>query len=324
MNRRALLNLLAGAATALASSRAFADGFPAKPIRLVVSYPPGAQTDNSARLVAARMAELLGQMVVIENRPGAGATIGAELVARSQADGYTLLMGGSSNLALAPLLYADLRYDPVRDFVAIGRIARVPFILAARSGLPVATLPQLLDHARARPGALTFASSSTGTQLATHMLLARAGVDAIDVPYKGTAPAVLDVVAGRVDFTFADYSAVAAHARAGTLRLLGTSGATRARETPEIPTIAELGFPGFSAYSWNAIMAPTGTPGDVVATLRSAVRRSMQTPAVRAGFEQMGFEPVDDDPEAFPAHLRAEIERLRRLVSETGIRVGVQ
>jgi len=309
---------------ALPSSDAAGETYPAKPIRILVGYPAGAQSDTTARLVGTRLGEILGQSFVVENRGGAGATIAAEAVAHSTADGYTLLLGGSSNMALAPLIYGDLRYDPVRDFVPIGRIVRIPWVIAVSSKLPVTTLPQLVAYGRAHPGELTFADSTTATQLAVEMMMSAAGVKVIRVPYKSTAPALLDVIGGRVDFTLADLSILAPHTASGTVRLLATTGDKRSREAPELPTVSEQGIAGFSAYSWNSLVAPRDTPADVVAKLRGALRQALCEREFRESLERMGFEPVDEEPEALGPLLKSEIERYRKLVDETGIRINAQ
>jgi len=301
-----------------------AQTYPTKPLRLLVGYPPGAQSDAVARLTAVRLGEILGQPIVVENRSGAPGTIAAELVARSPADGYTMLLGGSSNLAQAPFLFSDLRYDPVRDFVPIGRILKVSWMLAARAKFPATTLSEFLDYARAHPGEVTFAVSASGTQLASAMLMRAAGVTIVEIPYKGTAPAVADVLGDRVDFTLADLVAVGPHRRDGALRLLATTGSRRAPLAPDVPTVAEQGFPGFTAFSWSSIVVPRATPPEVVATLRSALRQALREPEFRERIERLGFEPVDEDPEAFAEVLKSEIDRFGQLIKDAGIRINVQ
>ncbi len=324
MRVRGLVSLLAAAALTLHALVALGEPYPTRSIRLVVGFPPGAQSDTTARLVAIRLGGILGQSVVVENRSGATATIAADIVARSAPDGYTLLLGGSSNLALAPLLFTDLRYDPVRDFAPIARIARVPWMLAVNSKLPVKTLGELLDYARARPGEVTFAASGAGMQLAATMLMRAARVDVVHVPYKGTTPAVADVVGGRVDFVLADLAALAPHMQSGKLRLLATTGPRRVPTAPDVPTVAEQGFPGFSSYSWNSLVAPRDTSPEVIATLRRALRQALRERELREGLELMGFEAIDEQPEEFAGMLKSEIERFKLLVKESGIRLEIQ
>jgi len=305
----------------LAASPGWADVFPARPIRLVVGFAPGAQTDSTARLVAQQLGELLGQTMVVENRAGAGGTIGAEAAARSTADGYTLLLGGPGNLTLGPAINGRLRYDTLRDFVAIGRVARISLVLAVNSKVPATSVSELLNLARTRPGQLTYASAGRTSvmNLAVESLKIAAGVEVVEVPYKGSAPAVTDVVAGRVDFIFADFAVLEPHARSGALRLLATSGAQRMRAAPDLPTVAEGGVAGYELETWNGIVAPSGTPPEVVAKLRQALRQALGTPGVVQGLERMGFETIDEPPEAFTAILQTESERFGRLAKQVGL-----
>ena len=320
--RSALFALGAAAALALGVTTALGQDYPARPIRLYVGFPPGAQTDSVARLVGAALADRLGQSVVIETRSGASGAIAAEAAARAPADGYTLLIGGNSNMVLAPLVFENLSYDPVRDFVPIGRIARVPLVIAVNANVPARSFPELLSLARAKPGMLTYGSGALGTQVAADLLMELAGVSVINVPYKGTAPAIADVVAGRVDFIFADYAALAPLARSGALRLLATTGVARGRETSDLPTVDELGVHGFAYYAWNSVMAPKGTPLEIVTALRSALRDVERAPGFGEALEKMGFEPIDEQPEALTAHIKSEIERFRPIVKRSGYALG--
>jgi tripartite-type tricarboxylate transporter receptor subunit TctC len=318
MKRRFALFVLGAAVLTLGVTRVFAQGYPTRPIRLYVGFPPGAQTDAIARIVGAALADRLGQSVVIENRSGASGAIAAEVAARAPADGYTLLIGGNSNMVLAPLAFDNLPYDPVRDFVPIGRIARVPLVAAANANVPAGSFSELLTLARANPATLTYASGSLGTQVAVDLLMDSLGVKVVNVPYKGTAPAIADVVGGRVDFIFADYATLAPHSHSGTLRLLATTAAARGRETPNLPTVAELGARGFAYYSWSSLMAPSGTPAAIVAVLRNALRKVMRTPGFAEELEKMGFEAVDEEPETLTGYIRSEIERFRPIVKRQG------
>ena len=225
-------------------------------------------------------------------------------------------------MVLAPLVVEKLPYDPVQDFVPIGRIARVPLVVAVNARVPARSFPELLALARANPATLTYASGSLGTQVAVHLLMDSAGVKVINVPYKGSAPAIPDVVAGRVDCIFADYAILAPHAESGALRLLATTGATRGRATASLPTVAELGAQGFAYYSWSAVVAPSGTPAQVVATLREALRQVTRAPEFGEELERMGFEAVDEEPEALTGYIKSEIERLRPIVKQPGYALG--
>jgi tripartite-type tricarboxylate transporter receptor subunit TctC len=318
--RRGLLALLATGALPLLTSRVRAQGVAARPIRILVGFAPGAQSDLTARLVAQVLAPLLDVPVVIDNRPGASGTIAAEIAARAAPDGATVLLGGTSNLAIAAAFDEKLRYDPLRDFVFVGRIARIPWAFAVNARLPITTLPQLVQSAKARPGELSYASGALATQLAVEMLKTEVGIDVLRVPYKGTAPAVLDVASGRVDFTVADIAAMQPHVRAGNLRMLATTGRVRATVVPDLPTVAEQGVPGYVTDSWNALVVPRDTSADVLRRLRQALAKALATAELREGLDRLGFEPIDEATETAPALLKAEIESYKTLIRRTGMR----
>lgn len=321
MNRRAFA-LRAGAlgALVLGNAAARAETYPAKPIRLVVGYAPGAQSDAIGRLAALRLGALLDTSVIVENRPGANGTIGLDSVARSPADGYTLALAGGGSLTLAPVLDRNVRFDAQKDFAPLARLARVPLVLAARQGLPVKNAAQLLEHARRHPGRLTYGAGGASAQLAIELLKVSTGIDVLTVNYKGTAPALLDVLAGRVDLVTADASAIAPHVSAGTLRPIACLGTTRARAFPNLPTLAEQGIAGVEMESWQGLVAPAGTPPEILRALRSALRRMRTASDFREELDRLGFEPIDEDPEAFAAVVREEGERFRALVARLGPR----
>jgi len=313
MHRRQILQAVAAGTLLLTSRFAAAQTSPTKPVRLVVAFPPGGQSDLIARLLAQTLGALLGASMVVENRSGAGGAIGVEFAARAPADGSTLLLGSASNLTIAPALDRGLRYDPLRDFTPIGRIARAPLVLAVRSGLPVLSASQLVEHARKHPGTLTYASGATLVQFAIEFLKTAARVDILEVPYKGTAPALLDVVAGRVDLLLADVAAVAPHASSGALRVIANAGQTRSHAFPDAPTMIEQGF-DFDFETWHGLLAPGGTSGESIASLQRALRHALASEEFRKGLERLGFEPIDEPPNAFAALLRNELEKYRRLV----------
>ncbi len=322
MKRRALMTMLVGGALIFNSPTSSAQAYPAKPIRIIVGYAPGAQSDAIARLVAHKLAAVLGVAVIVENRPGANGTIGVETVARSAADGYTLGLAGGGSLTVAPALDGNVRFDAQRDFVLLARIARVPLVLVARSDLPVKTAAQLLDFARKNPGKLTYASGGASAQMAIESLKVAASLDIVTVPYKGTAPALLDVVAGRVDLILADVAAAAPHIRSGRLHMIGNAGSGRARAFPDVPTIDEQGLSDFVWESWQGIVMPMGAPAEVVATLQSALWKVRSSADLQEGLERLGFEPIDEGPEVFSAVVRGESERFRQLVRRVGMRVN--
>lgn len=313
MRRRELLQSLASGLLLHATRQAAAQALP-NPIRLIVAYSPGGQSDLVARLLAQKLGSLLGVTMVVENRPGAGGAIGVEYVARAPADGSTLLLGSGSNLSIAPVQDSGLRYDPMRDFAPVGRVARVPLVLAVRSSLPITNVAQLLDYARKHPGQLTYASGAPLVQFAIESLKASAHVDILQVPYKGTAPGMLDAIAGRVDLVLADVAAAVPHVDAGTLRVLANAGPTRPRVLTGVPTMREQGF-DLSFESWQGLLAPSGTPGELIERLRGPLRQALASKDFRDGLEHLGFEPIDEPPEAFAPFLRNELERYRRLAA---------
>lgn len=321
MKRRELAKALLAAPLVLRMPQAFGQAYPDRPIRLIVSYAPGAHSDAIARLIARALGDALKTSVVVENRSGANGTIGLATAAGSPADGYTIALVASGNLLLAPLLDAGVRYDAQRDFVALARISRAPMVLAARADLPVQGLPQLIEHARRQPGRLTYASTGNVARMALESLQASAGIDILAVPYRGTSPALLDVVAGRVDLLFADVASVGPQVGAGTLRLLAGTDASRSRRFPELPTAVEQGV-DFVWEAWQGIAAPAGTPGEIVRQLRAALLQARASAEFREGLDQLGFEPIDEAAEDFPVVIRKETERFRALVARLGPQIG--
>jgi tripartite-type tricarboxylate transporter receptor subunit TctC len=307
-----MLRAIAGSALAMASPLAAAQAFSAKVVRLIVAFPPGGQSDLIARLVAQSLGEPLGATVVVENRSGASGAIGVEIAARAPADGSALLLGSASNLTIAPALDAGLRYDTMRDFAPIGRVARLPLVLAVRSELPAKNVTQLVEYARQHPGALTYASGATMVQFAIESLKASAGVDILQIPYSGSAPALQDVVAGRVDLLVADAPAIAPHAP-GSVRVIANAGQTRAHLFPDIPTMVEQGF-DLVFESWQGLLAPKGTSPETIAHLQTALHKALASTEFRSGLERLGAEPIDEPPSAFEPFLRNELEKYRRLV----------
>ena len=307
-----MLRAIAAGAVAMASPLAAGEAFSAKVVRLIVAFPPGGQSDLIGRLVARSLAEPLGAIVVVENRSGASGAIGVEVAAKAPADGSALLLGSASNLTIAPALDPALRYDTMRDFVPIGRVARLPLVLAVRAELPVKNVAELVAHARAHPGALTYASGATMVQFAIESLKASAGVDILQIPYSGSAPALQDVVAGRVDLLVADAPAIAPHT-AETVRVIANAGQTRAHMFPDVPTMVEQGF-DLVFESWQGVLAPRETPPETIAYLQAALQKAVASAEFRSDLERLGAEPIDEPPAAFEPFLRNELEKYRRLV----------
>lgn len=317
-HRRQALRTLMGAACALSLPAALGQAFPDRTIHLVVAYPPGGQADAIGRLTARKLGAMLGGTVIVENRPGGNSTVAADFVARAPADGYTLLLGAASNLTVAPVFESQIRYDPLRDFVPVGRIARVPQLLVVRASLPISTMAQLLEYARRHPGKLTFASTAAANELAIESLKASERLDIVVVPYKGMAPGMLDLVGERVDLAISDVTTVTPHVRSGALRVIANASATRAREFRDVPTMTEQGVPSYVFESWQSLVAPKATPPEVVARLQSALRQALAAPDFREALERMGFVPIDEAVDAFPAALRTEIERHKALAQKLG------
>jgi tripartite-type tricarboxylate transporter receptor subunit TctC len=314
--------LVAAGLLALPATRAHADGYPSRPIRLIVAQAPGGQNDAIARILAPALSEVLKQPVVVENRGGVGGTIGADVAAKAPADGYTLLVGGSNNLAIAVALHPNLPYDPVRDFIPVRGIAQVPYALAVNAKVPIKTVEDLVGYARAHPGRLSYGSGGNGSTsgLAAELFKAMAGVDIVQVPYKGSAPAVADLVSGHVDIMFADLALVLPHAKSGRLRLLAAASATRTVGAPELPTLAERGYPDFAISAWYAVVAPAAAPAAVVARLDEALAQAVRSNELRQRLLQQGYEPIDVPAPLLGAMIRGDIARFDTLVKSAGIK----
>jgi len=321
---RARVLAVAGLPVALmAAPAAWAQpAWPARPIRIIVPFAPGGPNDVLARLVGARFGEAFGQPAIIDNRGGAGGTIGAEATARSPADGYTFAMGGSSNLAVAPSLYAKLPYDPLRDFTAVGNIARVPYLLVINPRVPARNVKELVAMARAKPGYLNYGSSGVGSMssLAAEWFNASAGTRIVHIPFKGTAPALTEVIAGSVDLMMADMGLALAHAKAGRMRALAITTPRRSPTAPDIPTVAEAGLPGFEMSPWFGLVGPAGVSREIVERLNREVNAGLRSAEMTRRFAELGYEAAPGTPEQFAAEIRRDIERYRGIVTGAGIR----
>jgi len=326
MQRRSCLIALAAATTlaALAGPAvAQTAAFPQKTVSLVVPYAPGGPTDAMARILATAIRPLLGQTMIVENKAGAGANIGAELVARAEADGHTLLFGTSAPLAINPSLYAKLNYDPFRSFSPVIQIGHLPNVLVVHPGVPAKSLKELIAHARANPGKLSFASSGSGasSHLAGVLFNLRAGTDIQHIPYKGTGPALNDLLGGQVAMSFTDVLTALPHIQAGKLRVLGVTSAQRSRALPGVPTLMEQGLKDFDASVFFGIVAPSGTPQEVVTRLNAAFAQVLQQPEVRQRLADQGLEPP---PQTTPAQLavtmRREAAKWREVIRISGAR----
>jgi tripartite-type tricarboxylate transporter receptor subunit TctC len=299
-----------------------ASDFPTKAIRIVVPFPPGGATDAAARLVAVKMAEHWGQPVLVDNRAGAGGNVGSELVAKSPADGYTLVMGVTGSHAINTSLYSKMPYDPVADFVAISQVAVVPNVLVVHPSVPAKNLAELMALAKKEPGKLNYASLGNGTaaHLGMEMLKSEAGVDITHVPYKGSAPAVSDLLAGQVQMMVDGLPSALPHVKAGKLRAIAITSLHRAPSLPDLPTIAET-YPGFYADAWSGLFAPKGTPQPVVDKLSAEVQRILKLPEVREKLAALGAEPVGSTQAEFAAHVKKEIGKWAKVVKTSGAKV---
>jgi tripartite-type tricarboxylate transporter receptor subunit TctC len=299
-----------------------ASDFPNKAIRIVVPFPPGGATDAAARLVAVKMAEHWGQPVLVDNRAGAGGNVGSELVAKSPADGYTLVMGVTGSHAINTSLYSKMPYDPVADFVAISQVAVVPNVLVVHPSVPAKNLAELMALAKKEPGKLNYASLGNGTaaHLGMEMLKSEAGVDITHVPYKGSAPAVSDLLAGQVQMMVDGLPSALPHVKAGKLRAIAITSLHRAPSLPDLPTIAET-YPGFYADAWSGLFAPKGTPQPVVDKLSAEVQRILKLPEVREKLAALGAEPVGSTQAEFAAHVKKEIGKWAKVVKTSGAKV---
>ncbi len=313
---------LAAIAAAFAAANAFAQ-YPAKPLRLIVPFAAGGGNDNVARLVGKRLADSLGQPVVIDNRPGAGGVLGAELAAKAAPDGYTLFLGGVGSHAINPNLHERLPYDAIGDFAPIVLLASAPLILVVHPSVPAGSIREFIALARSKPGEFNYASNGNGSSshLAAVMFDAMAGVSMVHVPYKGLSPALTDLLSGRVQLMFSSVVAILPHAKAGKLRGLAVTAGKRLSSMPELPTVAEAGLTGYEASSWYGVLAPAGTPGEIIAKLNSEMVKALEQPEVRNSLLAEGAEPVGGTPEQFAAHIRSEIERLGKLIREAKIRI---
>jgi tripartite-type tricarboxylate transporter receptor subunit TctC len=305
----------------LLSSHLSAQPFPAKPIRVVVPFPPGGGTDVVARTVTPRMAELLGQPFVVDNRAGAGGNLGTEIVAKSPSDGYTLLVASAST-AINTTLVKGLSWDFVRDFSPVVLMVVNQHLLTAHPSVPASNAKELIALARAKPGQVTYASYGNGSSahLTAEHFKMTAGVDLLHVPYKGAAPAVNDLLGGQVSVIFADVAAVLPHLKSGRLKALGLASARRFEGLPEVPTISESGLPGFEAGGFLGLVAPAGTPAPVIAALNAAALKSLQMPEVRERLLALASPPAGGTPEQFGRHIVAEIDKWARVIRAGNIK----
>jgi tripartite-type tricarboxylate transporter receptor subunit TctC len=308
--------------TCLATDIALAQAYPARPVRMIVPFPPGGATDLLARVVAQKLGEGLGHQVVVDNRPGAGGTIGSRLMLDAQPDGYTILMSSVSTHAIGPHLYATPPYDPMKDFTAITEVSVTPTVLMVSATLPVASLKEFIALAKARPGKLNYGSSGIGTQfhLSGELLKLLTGIDMAHIPYKGTALVYPDLFSGQVSLMFDTLSVAIPFIKAGRVKALGVTGAKRTPTLPDVPTIAEAGVAGFNADLWLGVWGPAKLPHDITDKLASDIARLLKLPDVRERLAAQGMEPVGSTPAQFAEFVRRENAQWSKVVKSAGVK----
>jgi tripartite-type tricarboxylate transporter receptor subunit TctC len=309
------------AALALSGASAWSQAYPSKPVRMIVGFAPGGGTDVVARVISARLSEWWGQGVVVENRAGATGTIGADVVAKSPPDGYTLVMGHVNSHGIAPNLF-KLPYDPIKDFAAVAYVGYVPNVLAVHPSVPARSVKELVAVLKTKPGAMNYASSGNGStqHLAGELFKQLTGTDIVHVPYKGSGDAIKDLLAGTVNMNFDTMPPVLAHIQAGKLRALAISTPRRLPQLPDVPTFDEEGIQGFDVTNWYGVMAPAGTPRQLVSRLNADINKAMQVPEVRARLEAVGTQLHEQSASEFEAFIKAEVAKYAKLIQDANIR----
>lgn len=295
--------------------------WPTRPLRMVIGYPPGGSTDVAGRLLAEDMTRRLGQQVVVDNRAGAGGTVGAMQVVRAESDGYTILQGASAEVSIAPITVKALQYDPLVDLQPIVLVGRVPFFLAVNPNVPARTLKEFIAYARANPNKLNYSSfgNNTSNHLAGELFKSLTGIQATHVPYKGSGPSISDLIGGQVQYTFDTPPAVLGHIRSGRLRALAVAGTKRQAGAPDVPTFAEAGLTGFDGGTWFGLLAPAKTPKPIIDRINAAANAGLSSASLRQAFEAKGIVPAGGTPEQFTSYIRAEIDKWKKLAARIGI-----
>ena len=305
------------------AAAASAQGYPNKPLKMIVPFPPAGSTDLSARAVSDKLGQKLGQPVIIENKPGAGGNIGGDLAAKSAPDGYTLFVGTVGTNAINAGLYSKMPFDHLKDFAPVILLSKTPNVLVVHPNFPPNSVKEVIALAKAKPNELTFASSGSGTSihLSGELFKSMAGVQMTHVPYKGSGPMLIDLMAGQTSMAFDNLSAAIQHVRAGKLKALATTGLTRAPALPDLPTISEAGLPGYDSTSWNAIFVPAGTPREVIDRLNRELRAILETPETKKFFADQGAEAGGGTPAELDAFVKAETTKWAKVVKDSGAKV---
>jgi tripartite-type tricarboxylate transporter receptor subunit TctC len=315
--------VVAGLTAALLSPLAAAQGYPNKPIRLILAVPAGATPDVTARLITPGLSQVLGQQLVVDNRGGAGGLIGAELASKASPDGYTVFIGSPGALTILPHLRKNVPYDTLRDFAPISLISIGPFVLITNPSVPAKTVKELIALAKAQPGKLSYASAGNGVanHLAMELFKQMTGVDILHVPYKGAPQAVIDVMAGHMQMMFNSIAPILANIKAGRLRVLGIASAKRSSQLPDVPTISEAGVPGFEAVNWFGMFAPAKTPKQIITRLNEAVVKVVRSQEIQSQFTALGADAVGSSPDEFAEFVRRDMEQYAKIVKLSGAKV---
>lgn len=311
-----------GVAACVFSAAATAqETYPAKPVNVIVPFAPGGGADVMARLIFSKVSKALGQSFVVENKPGAGGLLGADIVAKSKPDGYTLLLGQTGPNAINPALFKDLPYDPIKDFAPVIQLTSYPYVIIAHPSIPAKTLQELIEQSRAQPGRYTFGTAGLGSsaQLAGEMLMRETGIKMVHVPFKGAGPALLNTISHVVDVTFGDMASATPQVNAGKVRALAVTGPKRVPLLPDVPTVAELGYPGFDAQAWHGVYAPANTPDAIIDKLNRAIAVVLKEPEVIKRLQGDGIEPIGESPQAFAEYTAKEVKKWGDIVRDANI-----
>jgi tripartite-type tricarboxylate transporter receptor subunit TctC len=321
--RQVFAALVAACAGALAVPGVWAADYPDRPLHLIVPFPPGGGADNLARTIMPRVAQALGQPIVIENKPGAGGNVGAELVAHATPDGYTLLYGTNGTHSINASLYRTMRFDPVKDFAPVSRMTSIAAMLIVNPKFPSQSVAQLIEYAKANPGKVNFASAGNGTtsHLAGELFKTMAGIDIVHIPYRGGALAITDLIGGQVQMMIEVMPNAYPLAREGRVRGVAVSTSHRVPTAPELPTIDESGLPGFEVSAWDGVLAPAGTPAPIIAKLNAAIRQALEDPEVVEALKARGAQPVPSSPEEFARHITVNTEKWSKVVKASGAKI---
>lgn len=317
--RRLILSLLA---LFMLHGNAWSQAWPAKPVKIIVAFPPGQATDQAARTIAQKLSETLGQQFYVENKPGAASIIGSEAAAKSPNDGYTLFMGSSGSLAVNPGMYAKLPYDPIKDFTPISLALKVPFFVVVNPSVPAGSIKELVAYLKANPGKINFGTAGNGAanHLSTELFKSVTGVSIVHVPYKGSPPAVTDLLAGQISMMFETGPLIMPHMKTGRLKVLAVASAKRSLAAPELVTVAESGYPGFETVGWAGLLAPSGTPKEIVARLNAEVVKILSQTEVTGRFVALGAELVSSSADDFGAYIKSETAKWGKVIKDSGVK----